>query len=414
MTSNWIRLVLGLGIGSGGHAVAGVVVVDPQGQPGTLALQNAIDAASDGDILLIRSGRYDSTTQNPVVKILGKGLTLIRDSQIPVTIPALDVEAVPANSRVVVRGLTVTSATPQAVFAAHPGAECTGCAGMVWFEDCSITGERGKGSTISFVDSTPGIRAWDSKNLVLERCVVTGGNGLAGSQPFGVTLGPGPGVDLLNSKATIHGSDVRGGVFCPYQAASISAGVALTQSRLMASDCNFMGGASNCGFSFCAGIRFFDLLSHAWLRDSSVAVGPSPSMCPNLEPPITDNGNSVTYLPSPAMALEISSPVRTGGVAQLKIQGEPGASVAVLVGGFGTNYFVPAPYQNALLMDFQFAGPILLGSIPSSGSQVMNFLAFPLPAAFADGMTVAMQGFMIAPHSTLEAATAYVQVKAGI
>ena len=77
-----------------------VLVVDPSGANGAfLVPQTAVDAAADGDLILIKSGDYQS------VAIVGKGLTMAADSGALVIFEnRISVKNLPASSQVVLDG----------------------------------------------------------------------------------------------------------------------------------------------------------------------------------------------------------------------------------------------------------------------------------------------------------------------
>lgn len=113
-------------------AAPDLLVVDQQGGPGAdfTALEVAIDAAADGDILLVRSGSYSVPPQpfsgpGPF-EIDGKGLTLVEAPGGTVTVNGLVVRNLLADQSVVVRGIDL-----------ELGAVLSGddCEGPIWVED---------------------------------------------------------------------------------------------------------------------------------------------------------------------------------------------------------------------------------------------------------------------------------------
>ena len=92
-----LRLALGLYLLSAYTTTQDVVVVDAAFGAGAdfLEVQDAVDAASDGDVILIRTGNYDHVTLN------AKGVSLQADVDAVVRIkppPGLAVPALRVNS----------------------------------------------------------------------------------------------------------------------------------------------------------------------------------------------------------------------------------------------------------------------------------------------------------------------------
>ncbi|MBL8766960.1 MAG: hypothetical protein JNL94_06335, partial [Planctomycetes bacterium] len=135
------RIVVALVLAALGRSTAraGVIVVDPQGAPGAPLLQQALNAASDGDIVLVCAGSYLAPT--PFV-VQGKGLTIARDTFAGVQIAPISIHGVPANSTFALRGFqivapSIPSTPPVAAVSANL------CAGRVWIDDCAISAAAG-------------------------------------------------------------------------------------------------------------------------------------------------------------------------------------------------------------------------------------------------------------------------------
>src|SRR5262245_53145394 len=115
-----------------------VIVVDPGGGSGGAALlQSAIDAAQDGDILLLRPGDYASAAGNHP-QIVDKGLALIVDGPPgSVVLSGLRIASALPDSHVFERGLVVA---PQPLVASGAGVVEADSAGTIWLEDCVLAG----------------------------------------------------------------------------------------------------------------------------------------------------------------------------------------------------------------------------------------------------------------------------------
>ena len=132
-----------------GPAWAEVHVIDPLSGAGTdfVDLASAVQAAQDGDILLLRTGDYLES-----VVVDGKALTLIGDAGSAVTLASLRVTHLASGQFTLVKNLSLTGPLTS-----------MDNAGALWVEDCSIEGSGG----------LQGLGAIRSDALVLSRCTVT-------------------------------------------------------------------------------------------------------------------------------------------------------------------------------------------------------------------------------------------------
>jgi hypothetical protein len=133
----WKRLGLAFAVVSlGSSAAAGVLVVDAAGGGAFTDLQLAINAAQDGDTLLVKAGTYETC------QIDNKSLTIVADSGSTVVVEAgAQVLNLAPSKRVVLSGLRISGTWPSQ-YSDPPGVglSLTGNSGPVRIEDCRIEG----------------------------------------------------------------------------------------------------------------------------------------------------------------------------------------------------------------------------------------------------------------------------------
>jgi hypothetical protein len=207
-----VRLLLSVAL-LGGALAQNAVLVTPGGDP-TLALQTAIDAAADGDILVL-AGTWTSDGVGPVAIVDGKGLAIVAAAGTAPELLRLRVRNVPAGSTVLVRGLRM-AAPPTSLPDIEQGRVwLQDCAGSVWLEDCEIDGFNslswGFGTAFQAVSA---VAASNCAALNLERCKLRGGSGIdkfnGGMASHPATPGA-AGARITNSSAAFRGCTLQGG-----------------------------------------------------------------------------------------------------------------------------------------------------------------------------------------------------------
>src|SRR5690606_21054232 len=175
-------------------------------------IQDAVDAASDGDVVLVRAGTYAG------FEIDGKGLTVAGDAPITLTDGSrVTVENTTAGQSVVVRGFSLTTHAFGALSIAL-------CSGPVTIEDCAFSLLP---STAFFTAAAMAAAA----DVTLIDCRISAGTGLRGPVPalsvstsnlhlFGCTIegasssvrSPGAaGATVASSVLVVAGTTLRGG-----------------------------------------------------------------------------------------------------------------------------------------------------------------------------------------------------------
>lgn len=190
-----------------------VLVVDPLGAAAgadAVDIQQAVDLAADGDVILVRPGGYGR------VVIQGKGLTILGDvsgSGVSVfgSLPAgtlgttVEVRDLTLGQTVVLRDLRLVGGKPESLLVQD-------CAGIVHVEACLVLGVAGFPSTQSFGDlnGADGMRVVNAR-VRASRCLVSGGDG---TDPMGFSPSGHGGRGLLlrdGGEVQLEASEVRGG-----------------------------------------------------------------------------------------------------------------------------------------------------------------------------------------------------------
>jgi hypothetical protein len=183
--------------------LSGVIVVAPTAGPGVdfTSLQSAIDAASSGDIVLVRDGLYGESISVPAA---GKSIVIVGDAAIPPRIRGLlDFDGVTAENVIALRGLELSGV----VFAAPVTKPTVRIgAGTLLVEDCDITG------------STTGIESFASQWIGVTRCAMRATSTVTYQPPPSFSyaaLGLGIDAELPGGTLTIHMSSIVGAPAVP-------------------------------------------------------------------------------------------------------------------------------------------------------------------------------------------------------
>lgn len=383
-----ISLLLALGASAQGH----VWVVDAASGPGAdfSALQPAIDAALDGDLLLVRSGSYTHAT------LSAKALTIAADSGANVQSAGLRVQATAATQPVVLRGLRLFPPSGASALLSVDA-----CQGEVWVESCYING----------ID-TGAVALHASPRVLIERCEIYGGVGTWNALTGTISAGK-PGIALDGGQLALFECAVRGGAghYQPQTHAISSGGAALAIASGFAhlSDSELVGGEPGSG-PFCTGLAIGGagalVQSGGWLYElGSVLLGSTGTICAAGSPGLVLAGGAYQHAVEPPCSFAAPSPLREGQ-AFATLAGAPAGSLLFLALDAQPGSTWLAAWHGPLLLNSLGAGSLIaLGAMPASGALSTNFGALSLPPG-SEQVRVFAQAGAFEPDGALVACSA--------
>lgn len=361
-------------------------------------IQDAVMAAADGDVLLVKPGTYTT------VRISNKSLTIVGDGGVPEIERSVRVLDLSAEKLVVLQNLRNKGIG--ATFGYKHGLEILDCQGQVVVDSCIWSGvaaprvgvsvERSDAVTISNTTCVglygpepagsggAGLLVIDSR-VSIENCTLRGGSGGNGDS----------GPDLLDGGDGGHAIEVDG-----TSARVHVAGTTLIGGKGGQEDCSF----GECGEVGLGGSAVVAAGSGALitLRENDLQPGlggvPHSSGGTELAPALSiDPGNTLIDHASASVSLGSNSPVRSADTIELTLDGPPG--------DLATLWFSAAPGWEPLLGKegvFQLGFPLalntalLLGSFPADGALSLSLTAPALPAGL-EAMSVFAQSVTISP-----------------
>jgi hypothetical protein len=379
-------------------AAAGVLLVDPSGDAGA-NFQAAIDAAADGDTLVLLPGDYSWPAQEVTPHVHGKGLTIVPAAGSRPHISTLHIANVPAGSQVVVRGIDISTAF-YALLSSDGGAVFVdACAGPVWLEDCALACPVAATGQTMFFPGDIGyagakVRGCAAVNFV--RCQLTGGQGATQSNnPFAAwpaTRG-GHGAKAEGSSVTFHDCVLKGGegghgLVSDATGAEGGAGLDCLQSQVLLAGCTVNGGDKALLSSTPGdGVLVEGGGSTVFLRGTMVTAGDGLPLAQDVDAP----AGSVETFAAPPRSLDVTSPLHEGELGTLVIGGQPGDLIAIFVAFSGAEQFLPGK-QGAFLLGSPLFGPLLLAVNPGpTGEWTIPFTAGPLVPATLVEQTFLLQ-----------------------
>jgi len=388
-------------------ASADALTVDDDGPADFVVLQNAVDAAVEGDLILVRPGEYG------FVVLDGKSLTLQADGPpgsvivystlfSPSFAPALEVKNLAPDQSVVVRGFELTNF---GLDGNEHVAGVTSSLGAVILEECTIQSTTGDAFRIE-----------DSASVSLVRTTIDAGTSYYDSfQPAYLMR---TGLRAVDSSVYLYDCDVRGSYgpdgmqtfFGYYLPGTGGAAARLTGTTMFASGCSFEGGRGGSGTDFqCdegkdGGDGIVHLQSLVRLLDTTVVPGTAGVATPGCGLPDGVPGDAffgdpgeLHPLSGTARSFELASPLDSGASIQMSFAGEPGDAVIVVV-GLQPAVGVWHPAFDAVQLVAAPILPMSFGVIPATGALDV---ALPVPplAPGADFARYPAQALFVTPSA---------------
>ena len=186
-----------------------VLVVDAAGGSPYVTIQAAVDAAVDGDTVLVKPGSYAAFV------VAQKDLSVIGDgSPRPVVTGGSRVENTLAHQDVLLAGLELRGVKVAAV--GLPGLTIEDALGALRVEDCQILGPDGVwcpgtplGCPSPWPEGGEAVSVSQAVDVTFARCVLRGGKGL--DDHLGTNNGGGHALVALGARLALYACDVLGG-----------------------------------------------------------------------------------------------------------------------------------------------------------------------------------------------------------
>ncbi len=400
-----------------GSALAGgkVLIVDATQPPlGSYpTVQQAIDAATEGDIVLIEAGDYPSAST-----ISGKSLTLVGNPTgtavgQTVRVGPITVTNVAANQKVIVRGIKSVLG-----FGNVPAIDLANDQGPIVLEDVNAQYD----SAPPITDS-PMVRISNCARVLLVRPVVIG-HAITNENP-GVNYPKGSALAISTSTVSVYGGILQGGDGDPAflydltgflfnKATPGGPGVLLYSGSLFVAGATILGGfggagtldlatATAClpgedgGTGIVIGGKFTSL-------DSTISGGQPGFSPPNCLPQggsmgtaIQQVSGSISSFDETYRSVSVESPIHLGGTATLDVYGV-GGDVFVLLLSLGPS-LVWIPASKGSLLPALPAIPLVIGPLPQSGVlQLPSALPSSGLSPGIDGVELYLQGHFPGAH----------------
>ncbi len=410
---------------SSGDALAGVIVVDAAGGGSFTQIQQAINAAVDGDTILVKPGSYAGFS------IDGKALTVVGDvGTRPTIFQSVSVVNLAQGQTLTLARLNV--GVTIAPFA--PGLDVENCDGALRCVESEFRGFNGT----TAAGGTGGAQLELARDVAISGCNIVGGAGKSGfTCVFDVVSGGATGAFVVNSSVAIHDSIVAGGHggdggdrtgpggtgVTLIAGSGLSAGSAfLSTSRSNVH--GGRGGNTDCPAYGCpndGGPSLYTLETNAlspavgWILDSMMAGGPAGVVLGGFAPCSGDPGAQYVgdvpfQFSASGLGFAIPSVAREGQPLTVTFTGVPGSRV-FLNDSLATTFEGTPSWRGVLLSPFPARGApireIKWGVIPTSGVLTRTYNVPQLPAGeqaqtrFLQAYRVGANGITLGSFRTL-------------
>lgn len=365
-------------------------------------IQSAVNAAADGDVLLVAAGNYSGFT------IDGKSLTILRapGGGTAALYGTIEIDNLGPQQSVALIDLTIQGPTS----ATHPyGVSLANDVGAVLLQGCTIAGGRRPGGYPTCPPSGPAVLAVSASRVSLTGCTLTGGtgDGGCGSYPAPILGGDGgAAVETSLSRVALQGCQLVGGTAGrgTDRCGVGGAGARVDGGFLFATNSTFRGadGAPACSVSHAGdGGDGIDSAGNVHLSGCSLTGGAGGGGQTNPIPgdpglpstgPVTLHPNSERTLTGPRFS-------QSPGVVTVTVIGSPNEAVYLTSSNAAQWHWTPLN-SGVFWLPFPAYFPVEPdGIIPASGVLDLQARLPDLPVGVDTGLAT-IQGLVIAPDAT--------------
>lgn len=365
-----------------GNPPGHVIVVDGAGGGTFLQIQPAVDAAQDGDTILVRNGSYAAFT------VTNKALVVVGDGSGVAVTGEVHAEGLASGKSLALVGLHVTGAPASGALVLASDA------GKIRAVHCTFAGG-------TLRDGGDGVSIQSCPDVAFMHCSISGGEGVNGmvDDPAMLPGHAGRGISASSATLTIHESGVLGGIGQPgdyglhWDGGSGGDACRMDQSTLYAALSQFTGGnggdgnPSSClgayGGSAGYGLSLFGSGTLGrMLNDMQVGGTPGcdsgPLCTPDCEPQYPARvGGPYVDLSASAAYFDVPSPVRESTTLPITVRGRQGDAVFLMRSDRSRNLYMPA-WGSMMLVRLQSPDDVVyLGTLPAGGGPVVYHLQLP-------------------------------------